>query len=163
MKRVRSILILSGLAIVLVGVAGLAIFAYTLWPGPGKVERAMIRQIIHSRSNPAGIQIKIKSATDFDWDKMYAFRSAPEKGVEEVTGTQVLEDCDISPALFFLQNGRIVYQECEPSDFEGVTEDDVIFDIPDDANYKSYLPNAVFSATVAESKEGPYYVLKQIQ
>ena len=168
MGLIRRVLVIFTLSIPIAAIIVLLVIyafdPFNMWPGPGKVERAIIRQIVHSHSAPGPIQVQIKNATSFDWEKMYVFPSGVQKkGAEEVIGARVLEDCDVSPALYFLKNGRIVYLECEPSDFEGVTEDEVYFDIPEGANYKSYLPNAVFSASVAESKAGPYYMLKQIQ
>jgi hypothetical protein len=168
MELVRKILMISMLSIavaaIIVWVVIYAFDPFNIWPRPDKVERAMIRQIVHSHSSPGSIRIQIKNVTSFRWETMYAFQSsASKKEIEEIIGTHVPEDCEISPQLFFLKNSRIVYQECEPSDFEGVTEDEIYFDIPEGAKYKSYLPNAVFSATIEDGKEGSYYVLKQIQ
>jgi hypothetical protein len=167
MKRLKKILLISGLSIVIAGAVYCGIMytivIFALSPRPGKVEKEIIRQIVHSRSNPAAIQIQIRNVTSFDWEKMYAFRSSTtKKEIEEIIGVHVPQDCEISPQIFFLKNGRIIYQECEPSDFEGVVKDEIYFDMPENAKYKIYLPNALFSAKVEDGKKGPYYVLKQI-
>ena len=118
---------------------------------------------IHSRCKNGSIcSLRMSELTNFEWDKMYAFRSASNLDVDQATGTKLHPYADLENLLVFTYQGKVVFQETEPFDVEHLVKDEVVFDIPEPAHYKVYGHDAVFSVSVLSSSYGPYYELAEV-
>ena len=131
----------------------------------GPVERSIVRLIREQCRNQIPCQIRIEQATTFSWDKMYAFKyTATSKDREAALGIKDEGYRELERQLVFLSNGRIVYQESEPTNVEHLVKNEVVFDMPDEASFSSYPKGTVFSANEQRSSEsGPYYRLAQLK
>jgi hypothetical protein len=130
----------------------------------GKVERALVSQITQSCRDQAPCQIRVDQATWFDWDKMYAFKyTATEPDREKALGMKDDGYRDLERQLVFLKNGKIVFQESEPTNAEHPIKNEVVFDIPDAEASKSFSRETVFSVTKLRSEAGRYFQLNQMK
>jgi len=126
----------------------------------GPVERSIVRLTREQCRNQTPCQIRIEQATAFSWDKMYAFKyTATSKDRDAALGVKDEGYRELERQLVFLKDGKIVYQESEPTNVEHLVRNEVVFDMPDDAFFRSYPLGTVFSATVLSSTAGPYYRL----
>jgi len=163
MKLKSRTLFIAGLCGSASAVAACAIFAFTFWPRPGRVERKLADQIIHSCPGRRACLVRFGDVTWFAWDKVYAFDSSiPEQDREKALGVRDPGFVEFSPQFVFTKNGRIVYAESEPTDFEHPTEDEIVFDDAVQSS-KSFPPQARFSVTERAGPEGRYFVLKPAQ
>jgi hypothetical protein len=126
------------------------------------LEGKIITEIQSRCKNGSICSLRISELTDFEWDKMYAFRSATNVDVDQATGTKLHPYADLENLLVFTYQGKVVFQESEPIDVEHVVKDEVVFDIPESAHYKVYGHDVVFSARVLSSSYGPYYELTEV-
>ena len=128
------------------------------------IETKIVSQIGQSCPDRASCRIRIRAITWFDWDKMYVFKyNATEADRERALGTRDRGFRELERQLVFTKGSTIVFQESEPKDIEGLVKNEVVFDIPDTASYKSYPPDAVFSVKEMRGKAGTYYELNQVQ
>lgn len=134
---------------------------------PGCSKSGVIERQIGKRVNECKADdctIRIKDATDFQWDKMYVFKYyARPDVIQKALGTTSSNFVEFTRRIVFLKDGRIVYREDEPTDIESVVDGQVIFDIPDTDVYKAYMPDAEFRGVKRKSGEKVYYELKQIK
>jgi len=129
----------------------------------GRVETKIVA-LIHECPAITTCQISLRSATSFDFDSMYAFDDnsdaqdrarilrIKDEGFEEMTRQ-----------LVFLKAGKIVHQENEPTNFEGIVKNQVVFDSADRQNFEVFSCDAVFSVIAEESNGERYFVRKQIK
>jgi hypothetical protein len=131
---------------------------------PGKVERGLLLQIRRSCVGPKSCSIRIRDFTAFDWDKAFYFNDATtEEERSSALGTREEGYWEFEDQLVFLKNGRVVYQESEPTDIEKPIKDQIGFAAPEDRNFTSFAPDAVFAVSIEEGPNGSWFLLKQIQ
>ena len=108
--------------------------------------------------------IDMENLTDFSWDKMYVFKyTAPQDEVINVVGSIPERFTEFTRKIIFTSNGKIVYSEEGQTDISGLVKGEVVFDIPDSVNFKSYeIEKAIFKADKKEFERGYYYELTQI-
>jgi hypothetical protein len=160
LSSVRFTWILS--AIVLFGVC--ALVALSGCSRSRKIEKKIIALIAHSCPDRASCRIRVDQATSFNWDRLYVFKyTATEKDREQALGMKDDGYRDLERQLVFLKNGKIVFQESEPTNVEHPIKDEVVFDIPDAAAFKSYANGAEFSVTQVTGESGPHYQLSQVR
>ena len=153
----------SSARLTIVLVSGFSVALLSGCFGPGKVDREVLSQIVHCPDR-SRCQVPIRSVTSFDWDEVYAFNGATtESERDSALGIKDEGFLEFLPQLVFTKNGRIVYQESEPSDVEHPIKDELIFERPDSTRYAVYSSGAVFSARQETGPEGSYYILKQVQ
>lgn len=129
----------------------------------GRLERSLISQISRTCRDQAQCRVSINQATWFDWDKMYAFKyTATKQDRETALGMKDDGYRDLERQLVFLKNGKIVFQESEPTNSEHPIKNEVVFDIPDAEAFKSFPREAVFSVNQARSEIGPYFQLSRV-
>lgn len=108
--------------------------------------------------------INIKDVTDFQWDKMYAFKyHADLEQIEEALGVKFPLNNEFTRKLVFLKEGKVVYSEEAEVNVEHLEAGEVIFDMQDMEVYKMYTADAArFKAEKKESDYGSYYLLSQM-
>jgi hypothetical protein len=93
---------------------------------------------------------------------MYAFKyTATKQDREKALGMTDDGYRDLERQLVFLKNGKLVFQESEPTNAEHPIKNEVVFDIPDTESFKSYPHGTVFSVTALRSDSGPYFQLSR--
>lgn len=109
--------------------------------------------------------ISIKDITDFTWDKMYVFKyNVTLKEVNKVLGVNFANYTEFTRKIIFTSGGKIVYEEEEKTNIEGLVNNEVVFDIPDTMNYKFYyIEEAKFTVIQKEFDRGKYFELMQIK
>ena len=133
-------------------------------PRSGKVEQEIVSEISQKCGDRGSCRIQIDRAALFDWDKMYAFKyTATAQDRERVLGTKAVGYRDLERQLVFLKDGKVVHQESEPTNVEHPVRNEVVFDIPDSAAFKSYPHEAAFWVNRLSSSAGPYYELSEVR
>ena len=145
-------------------IAALCLFlALTGCEQPGEVERAMLHELRRSCIGTNQCSIRIRNFTPFDWDRAYFFNDAiTEQDRSSTLGTREEGYREFEDQIVFLKNGRVVYQESEPTDIEKRMKNDIAFETPEDRNFTTFAPNAVFAVSIEEGPEGPWFLLKQV-
>jgi hypothetical protein len=129
----------------------------------GKMESALVLQIAQSCRMQSPCQIRIDSATDFDWGKMYVFQyNATKADRERALGMNDDGYQDLQRQLVFVNNGRIVFQESEPTNIEHPIKNEVVFDIPGTETFASYPRGTLFSVQQLSSEAGAYFKLTRV-
>jgi hypothetical protein len=148
-----------------VPVATLCLFlALTGCERRGKVERGILREIHHSCAIKNSCTIRIKDFAAFDWDRMYFFTGqGTSQDRSDALGTREEGYREFEEQLVFLKNGRIVYQESEPTNIEKRVRNDVVFQSLGNQNFIFFEPKAVFSVSVEEGSDRPWYLLNEIR
>jgi hypothetical protein len=115
-------------------------------PKPGKIQAKLVDLITKSCTTDSPCLIHLKDATDFEWDKMYAFNNAADRRkVEDILGLSNISELKEGTKIVFMNKGKIDLFETEPEDLERPLPDHLIFVEDTDVNdYKAYSPNAVF-------------------
>ena len=132
--------------------------------GSRGLENRMVTRIENNCASSPKCTLRMKDVTEFAWDRMYAFKyTASEKEVEDALGVKPGVFRELQRKLVFTKNGRIVFQEDEPTNVEHPIKDEVVFDIPDNASYRVYGPEVAFNVSKMTSEAGPYYELTQIK
>jgi hypothetical protein len=140
---------------------------------PGPIERRVGKRV-DSCQPDAPCVVRIKELTDFQWDKLYAFSDGAQRSdIEKAIGTPFPEFVEFTRRLVFLNDGKIVYREDEPTDVEHEVDGQVHYTGRDTEPYTglntepSYLmftpESAVFSAKSQEHSHGVAYVLTQMK
>ncbi len=108
--------------------------------------------------------INVKELTDFNWDKMYVFKyNASLEDVNKAVGANAGKYTEFMRRIIFTLNNKVVFNEEQPTNIEGLTEGEIVFDIPDSLTYKSYNANAaIFLSRTRESNNTTYYELTQV-
>jgi hypothetical protein len=131
---------------------------------PGKVERGMFAQIRRSCGTANPCSVRIRDFTAFDWDQAFFFLDATtEQERSSALGTREEGSTEFEDQLVFLKNGRVAYQESEPTDVEKPIKDQIAFVTPDGRNFTSFAPDAVFAVSIEEGPAGPWYSLSPIR
>jgi hypothetical protein len=109
--------------------------------------------------------IRVKDVTDFPWEKMYAFDyGVSHDQIEKALGVPYPNYIEFQRRLVFLNDGKIVHREDEPTDIERPVTGEVIFAETDGVNQWSYTPDtAVFSGKKVGPESESYYVLSQLK
>ena len=120
---------------------------------------------IESNCKQNSCTIRIKEITDFNWDKMYVFKyNVTLEEVNKVLGVSLENYTEFTRKIIFTSGGKIVYEEEEKTNIEGLINNEVVFDIPDTINYKAYnIEEAKFTVIEKEFDRGKYFELIQIK
>jgi len=110
--------------------------------------------------------VKIKDLTDFQWDEMHVFSYGSRlEEIRKTLRTDFPNYVQFKRRIIFLNDGKIVHWENEPTNIEGMTEGEVIFDGMENEPSLSFTPeSAVFTAVkYFPTSAGVAYSLKQIK
>jgi hypothetical protein len=129
---------------------------------PGKVESGILREIRRSCLGANPCSIRMKDFTPFQWDRAFFFSdAASEQDRSNALGTREEGYTEFEDQLVFLKNGRIVYQESEPTNVEKQMKDGIAFAGPEDRNFSAFAVNAVFRVSIEDGPDGRWFLLKQ--
>ena len=144
--------------------------ALALFLMPGCSRSGLIEQRIGEKVNScksdAPCIIRIKELTDFQWDEMYVFSyGAHAEYIERALGTPLPDPVEFQRRIVFLEGGRIVHREDEPTDIEGMVDGEVGFAGMDtQPSHLSFTPaTSVFTASKHEHSNGIAYTLTQVK
>jgi hypothetical protein len=128
--------------------------------GPGPIERKIAARIERCH-DPASCQIVMSEITDFQWDRMYAFKYvATLQQVKEALGTPPPQFTEFTRKIVFLNHGTVAYLEEDPTNIEHPVSGEVLFDIPDNAAYRAYdRKEAVFLGRQETERDRVFYEL----
>jgi hypothetical protein len=108
--------------------------------------------------------ISLAELTNFKWDKMYAsdLPSTLEE-INRVIGTEYPYYEEFTRPIIFLNEGKIIYHENNPSNIEGVIDGQVIFgNATDTTKFRVFtVDKAVFKVRKRKSNNKSYYELLQ--
>lgn len=108
--------------------------------------------------------IRLREETDFVWDKFYVFKyEATRDEIRKALGFSLPRYQEFKRKLVFVNDGKLAYYEEEPTDIESLIDQEVVFDIPDDANFISYGADAVFQVSKERFERGVYYQLELVR
>jgi hypothetical protein len=127
-------------------------------------EATIADKIKNSCKENSECTINVKDLTDFNWDKMFVFKyNASLEDVNKVVGANAGKYTEFMRRIIFTLNNKVVFNEEQPTNIEGLTEGEIVFDIPDSLTYKSYDVNtAIFLSRTRESNSTTYYELTQV-
>jgi hypothetical protein len=131
---------------------------------PGPIETKIAAKISACKDQ-APCRIVMSEITDFQWDRMYAFKYvATLEQVQQALGTPPPQHTEFTRKIVFLNYGTVVYMEEVPANVEHRTAGEVSFDIPDSAVYRAYdRERAVFLARKETEEAGVIYELESTQ
>lgn len=142
--------------------AGAAVLAASGCSSQRTIEARIAHEVGQSCSFDRPCRIRLTEITPFKWDHLYAFKyTATQDDVRRATGTRMKEYAELQHKLIFIKDGKIVFQENERTNVEHPVKNEVVFDIPDSANYKGYQSDVVFQVSKNSSEAGTYYVLTE--
>lgn len=131
---------------------------------PHSIEGKLVTLIKTTCGESTGCTIRLRDVTDFDWDRVYVFNSAATKDqIEKVIGAPFPGYEEFKRSIIFLNGGKVVYSEADPTDIESVINDQVVFDLAYGNNYKAYSSESRFEAQRKNFSRGIYYELRLIQ
>ena len=131
---------------------------------PLSIEGKLVTTIKATCGESTGCTIRLRDVTDFDWDRVYVFNYAVTKDqIEKVIGAPFPRYEEFKRSIIFLNGGKVVYSEADPTDIEGLLNDQVVFDIAYGENYKSYSRDSRFEVQRKNFQRGVYYELKLLQ
>ena len=126
------------------------------------IETRIVKAISHCNSKTP-CTIRLRDFTNFSWDRMYAFKyTADATIVEKAVGATLKPFNELHRRLIFTQAGKVVFQEEEPTSIEHPVQEEVVFDIPESADYKVYGVDAVFKAEKLSYDNSLFYQLSQL-
>lgn len=127
------------------------------------VEGKLVTRINSTCQSSSVCTIRVKDVTNFDWDKMYVFKhTATSDQMNKAVGLPLPPYEEFERKIIFVNVGKVVYSEADPTDVEKPIDQEVMFDIPDDAQYKSYGRDSVFKVTRKSFSNGVYYELRLV-
>ena|SRR5438270_9659180 len=127
------------------------------------VEGKLVARINSTCQSSSVCTIRVRDVTNFDWDKMYVFKhTATSDQMNKAVGLPLPPYKEFERKMIFVSGRKVVYSEAEPTDVEKPIDQEVIFDIPDDAQYKSYARDSLFTVTKKSFANGVYYELKLV-
>src|SRR5438270_12203361 len=130
---------------------------------PNSVEGKLVARINSTCQSSSVCTIRVRDVTNFDWDKMYVFKhTATSDQMNKAVGLPLPPYKEFERKMIFVSGRKVVYSEAEPTDVEKPIDQEVIFDIPDDAQYKSYARDSLFTVTKKSFANGVYYELKLV-
>jgi len=131
---------------------------------PHSIEGKLVTTIKTNCGESTGCMIRLRDVTDFAWDRVYVFNYAVTKDqIENIIGTPFPRYEEFKRSIIFLDGGKVVYSEADPTDIEGVINDQVVFDIAARGNYKVYSSESRFEAQRKSFSRGVYFELRLIQ
>jgi len=131
---------------------------------PLSIEGKLVTKINSTCGQSSNCTIGLRDVTDFDWDRAYVFRYTARKSeIEKVIGAPFPRYEEFERSIIFLNGGKVVYSEADPTDVEGLLNNQVVFDIADGDSYKSYSPESRFEVRRKNFQRGVYYELTLIQ
>ena len=106
--------------------------------------------------------VNLRGTTSFDWDELYVFKdNASRADIENATHSTLSNYQELTSYLIFERAGKPVWIESEPTNVEHPIKDELVFDMPDATVYTAFPASTEFIVTQAESKDGPYFLLKK--
>jgi len=127
----------------------------------GSVERAILHQIHRSCASEHPCLVRVRDNTSFSWDKAFFFNDATtEQERTNALGTGDVGFSELQDQLVFLRDGRVVYQESEPTNIEKNLKDQIGFEALDGKNFTFFVPDVVFQVSVESGPDGPWYLLR---
>jgi hypothetical protein len=128
----------------------------------GKIERRIGEQINRCKPDIPCV-IKIKDLTDFTWDEMHVFEyGASLDEIEKEIGTSFPNYVEFTRRLVFLNDGKIVHREDEPTNIERPVNGKVSFAESFSRHHWFFTPDeAVFIAEKRRFDSGVYYILNR--
>ena len=131
---------------------------------PKSVEGRLVASITKNCEDSKVCTIRLRDATNFDWDKVYVFKyTATRDEIARVIGFPLPRYEEFKRKIVFLNAGKLAYSEADPTDIEGLINEEVVFDIPDNESYRTFSSNAVFEVTKVSFPRGVYYQLKSVR
>jgi hypothetical protein len=131
---------------------------------PHSIEGKLVTKIKTTCGESTGCTIGLRDVTDFAWDRVYIFNYAVTKDqIEKIIGAPFPRYEEFKRSIIFLNGGKVVYSEADPTDIEGVINDQVVFDIAARGNYKAYSSESRFEVQRKSFSRGVYYELRLIQ
>jgi hypothetical protein len=131
----------------------------------GQIERAIGNKIDACKPDVPCI-IKIRDLTDFQWDEMHVFSYGSNlEEIQKTLRTDFPHYVEFKRRIIFLNEGKIVHWENEPTNIEGMIDGQVVFiGMQNEPSQLSFTSNnAVFAATKYGTGYGVAYSLKQIE
>jgi hypothetical protein len=114
--------------------------------------------------SPTTCTIRLREETNFEWDKFYVFKyKATRDEIRKALGFSLPRYQEFKRKLVFVNDGQLVYYEEEPTDIESLIDQEVVFDMPDEANFVSYGADAVFQVSKKRFQRGVYYQLELVR
>ncbi|MGH9969370.1 MAG: hypothetical protein ACREBG_16435 [Pyrinomonadaceae bacterium] len=109
--------------------------------------------------------IRVKDFTDFEWDEMHVFEyGASLDQIEQAIGTSFPDYVEFTRRMVFLNGGKIVHREAEPTDVERVTNGQLVFaESYRDTHWSFTRENAVFKAQKKQSNGATSFALTQVK
>lgn len=129
--------------------------------GARGVEKQIDAFIERNCAGRSSCELRLQGATPFAWDKMYVFKySAQRSEIEFAIGSKLKTYHELRRYLIFTKAGTVVYSEDEPTNVEHPIRNEIVFAMPDSANYQEYGADTLFMVSQESSKGEPYYLLK---
>jgi hypothetical protein len=150
----------------IIGILFLIFFAScgTKTVDPFSVEGKLVTRINTTCGESSSCFIRLRDVTDFDWDRVYVFTySVRQSEIEKVIGVPFPQYEEFNRSMIFFNGGKLVYSEAEPTDVEGLINNEVVFDIADEDAYRSYSSESQFEVKRKNFQRGVYYELRLIQ
>jgi hypothetical protein len=131
---------------------------------PHSIEGKLVTKIKTTCGESTGCTIRLRDVTDFDWDRVYVFNYAVTKDqIEKVIGAPFPQYEEFKRSIVFLKGGKVVNSEADPTDIESVINDQVVFDIAAQGNYRVYSSESRFEVQRKNFSRGVYYELRLIE
>ena len=107
--------------------------------------------------------IRLRDVTSFDWDKMFYFDyEVRPAGREQIVGLQIDTE-EFRRQLVFVRGGRIVRNDLLPTDIEKPIENEIVFEVGEQANWITCDNEARFTAARGDTGTGiVFFQLKSI-
>jgi hypothetical protein len=131
---------------------------------PNSIEGKIVSKVNSTCRVLGSCTIRLKDLTSFEWDKVYVFKyNASLEDINKALGFELPAYTEFTRRIIFLREGEGVHREEEPTSVEGPVDGEVVFDIPDDAVYKSYNADVTFKVRRRTFEQGAYYELTEIK
>ena len=150
----------------IVGILFLVIFesCETKTVDPLSMEGKLVTRINTTCGDSSSCTIRLRDVTDFAWDRVYVFKYTARKSeVEKVIGAPFPLYEEFKRSMIFLNGGKIIYSEADPTNVEHPINNQIVFDIGDKDVYRSYSSESQFEVTRKNFEGGVYYELELIQ
>lgn len=131
---------------------------------PLSTEGKLVTRISTTCGDSNSCTIRLKDVTDFEWDRVYVFKyTASKSEIEKVIGVPFPQYKEFKRSIIFVNGGKLVHGEANPTNVEGLINNEVVFDIADGDTYKSYSSENRFEVSRKNFQRGVYYELRLIQ
>ncbi len=128
----------------------------------GVLEQEVVKHIERQCLTEKYCSFELSEVTPFEWNKLYAFKETAQLDeIEKVIGTKYPYFTDVAKRLVFIdEKNNIVYHEDVFPNVEKIEYRQIVFDIPDSINYRSF-DKKPFNVVMRPLEAGYYYVLTQ--